>query len=263
MIPRLVADPQRVDERDVHVRPVERQVVVAPVPQQHIALRLGLFEDRRVVDAGVDHGPRRDVGLVLLPLLDRAVIPVEILELREPLHALRDEVPVRHRMPDGHDLLPGLLERRGHGPGRLGLPDAGADRGDGHRRDRGLEHRGVRPEQLEVRARGEHLARPVHHVLVRDVGVREDHVVHVQVDDQPPELVLLVDRDAAGVAVPREDGGVRSVIDVGDLGRGERDDVGLGVVPVDDVEVVEVAAGGSHDQDTTQHGVRSFQERVV
>ena len=41
-----------------------------------------------------------------------------------------------------------------------------------------------------------------------------------------------------------------------------------GVVSVDDVEVVEVAACGSHDQDTTRHGQSpfrrgSFQERVV
>ncbi len=191
------------------------------------------------------------------------MIPVEVLELREPLHTLRDEVPVGHRMPDGHDLLPGSLQRRGHGTCRLRLPDAGSDRGDRHRRDRGLEHRGVRSQQLEVRARGEHLARPMHHVLVRDVGVSEDHIVHVEVDDQARELVFLMDRDAVRIALPGEDRRIRAVVDVGDLRRGERDDLGLGIVSVDDVEVVEVAAGGSHDQDTTQHGVRSFQERVV
>ena len=60
---------------------VERQVVVAAVPQQDVAFGLRLLEDRGVVDAGVDHRAGRDVRLVLLALLDRHVGVVEVLEL--------------------------------------------------------------------------------------------------------------------------------------------------------------------------------------
>ncbi len=95
----------------------------------------------------------------------------------------------------------------------------------------------------------------MHHVLVRDIGICEDHIVHAQVDDQSRELVFFVDRDAVRVAAPGELGWIRSVVDVGDLCRGERDDFYSGIVAIHDVEVVEVAAGGPHDQDTTQHGV--------
>ena len=65
----------------------------------------------------------------------------------------------------------------------------------------------------------------MHHVLVRDVGVREDDLVHFVLRDQGLELVLRLDRDAVRVALPGELGGVDAPSDVGDLGRGEGDDL--------------------------------------
>jgi hypothetical protein len=89
---------------------------------------------------------------------------------------------------DGHHRSARLLQRGGDRPRRLALPDAGPDGRDGHDRDRRLQHRRVGAEQHEVRAGREHLARLVHDVLVRDVGVREHDVVDPQVGDEPREL---------------------------------------------------------------------------
>ena len=86
---------------DVEVRPVERQVVVPTVPEQDVALLLGLLEDRSVVDARVHDRAGVDVGLVLLPFLDR--LAVEVLERLE-LRLARQRVSGRTTMgsPSGH-----------------------------------------------------------------------------------------------------------------------------------------------------------------
>jgi hypothetical protein len=47
---------------------------------------------------------------------------------------------------------------------------------------------------------------------------------------------------------------IAAIIDVGDLSRREGDHLMAGVVPEDDVEVVEVAAGGTEDDDAGTTG---------
>ncbi|MET0715014.1 MAG: hypothetical protein ABWY57_08865 [Mycetocola sp.] len=75
--------PEGIGHGDVEVRPVERQVVVPTFPEQDVALLLGLLEDRSVVDARVHDRAGLDVGLVLLPFLNRHVGAVEVLERLE------------------------------------------------------------------------------------------------------------------------------------------------------------------------------------
>src|SRR6476661_1260634 len=113
VVAELVSRPERIHQGDPHGRAVEREIVVAAVPQQHVAFGLRLLQDRSVVDPRVDDGPRHDVRLILLAFLDRAVVAVEVGELGVPLHALRREVPVRHRVANGDHTLAGRLE----GPG--------------------------------------------------------------------------------------------------------------------------------------------------
>ena len=84
--------------------------------------------------------------------------------------------------------------------------------------------------------------RPVHHVLVGDVGIGEDDLVDLLVVDEIAELLLGVDRDPVRIAPPGERRQVGPTGDAGDLGRGEGDDLDLGIVAVNDIEVVEVAA---------------------
>ena len=122
--------------------------------------------------------------LVLLTLLDRAVVPIEVLELREPLDPLRREVAVGHRMAHRDHLLAGPLQGGGDRAGRLRLPDAGADGGHGHGGDGGFSIVASGPSKRKFAPGRERLARLVHHVLVRDVGVGEHHVVHLELADQ-------------------------------------------------------------------------------
>ncbi len=107
--------------------------------------------------------------LVLLALLDRGVVPDEVVERRVTLHTLRREIPVRHRMPDRHDPLARVLQRLDDRSRRLALARTGSDGADRDHRDRRLQHRLAGPEQDEVRAGGQHLAGLVHHVGVADV----------------------------------------------------------------------------------------------
>jgi len=88
----------------------------------------------------------------------------------------------------------------------------------------------------------------VHDVLVRHVGVREDDLVDLLLDDDLLQLSLRPDRDPARIERAGERRRVDAVLDVRKLRRGERDDAELAAPAVDDVEVVEVAAGGAGDE---------------
>ena len=61
----LVAGSQRIGDDHEQVGPVEREVVVAAVPQDHVGLPLGGLQDGAVIDAGIDDPPRVQVPLVL------------------------------------------------------------------------------------------------------------------------------------------------------------------------------------------------------
>ena len=172
---------------------------------------------------------------------------------RESLDRLRREIAVGHRVADGDDALAGILEGARDRAGGLGLADPGPHGRHRHGGNRRLEHRGVGPEQHEVGAGRHHDRGLVHHVLVLDVGVAEHDVVDVELPDQAHQLGLVVDLDAVRVVRTRERRRVAPVVDERDLGGGERDDVRAGVLAKHGVEVVEVAAGGSHDQYTSGH----------
>ena len=262
VVRRLVPRPQRIRDDDAHGRPVEREVVVPAVPEQDVALRLRLRQDVGVVDAGVDDRAGRDVRLVLLALLDRGLVAVEVLERRVALHALGVQVAVRHRVPHRDDPLARVLQHAGDRARRLALAGAGAHGADRHDGNVGIEHGRVRPQEHEVGAGRHGLAALVHHVLVRDVGVREHDVVDIERRDELGELGLVVDLDAVRVVRARELRRVHPVVDERDLGRRERHDLRVGIVAEHGVEVVEVATGGSHDEDATRHGLPSFRKRV-
>jgi hypothetical protein len=89
----------------------------------------------------------------------------------------------------------------------------------------------------------------VHHVLVREVRVGEHHLGDVVLGDQPLELGLGADRDAARVARAGQRGREDAVVDAGDLRCGERHHAAGRIVPVDGREHVEVPTAGTHDHD--------------
>lgn len=133
--------------------------------------------------------------LVLLTLLQRDAGRVEIGERREPLNALGAEVAVRHRMPYRTHASSTSAENVDDTPAHRALAAARSHRAHGDHRLRRGEHRATRAEKLEIGAGGEHAAREVHHVLVRDVAVGEDHAVHALVAHETLEILFSHDRD--------------------------------------------------------------------
>ena len=223
VVAQLVARAQRVRHDDRQVGLVERQVVVAAVPEDHVGLGLGGPQDVLVVHAREDEAPGIEMRLVLLALLDRRLVAVQVRVGLVALAALRDQVAVRHRVADHRDLEALRLEQRRHVAAGLALAAAGADRADRDDRARALEQRGVGAQQLEVGAGRQGAAGRVHDLLVAHVAVGEHDRVDGEVPDQGLELALGPDRDALGVALAGERGRVAAVRDAGDLRRGEGD----------------------------------------
>ena len=246
-----MARPVRVDDRDEHVGNVEREVIVSAVPEDHVGLRLGLFQYRPVVDARVHDEPLVDVRLVLLHLLDRALVALHVLQRREALHLLGREIPVRHGMTDDHGLLAHPLEDLRHAAGCLALPAAGADGAHGDDGQPRFDHCRPGAEELEVRPQRDHPGGLLHHVLVGDVGVGEHRLVYFFLAEQPLQLGLRDDGDALRVERTCEVGRIAPVGDVRDLRGGEGHDTDGGVVAVYAVEVVKVAPGRAHYDDAS------------
>ena len=200
VIRELVTGAQRVDDNDQQIRPDEREVVVAPVPHDHIGLGLGGLEDRGVVDARVHDEPRGDRPLVLLALLDRRMRAVDVRHTGEPLHADRLEVVIRHRVPHQCDPESGVAQQVSDVPGGLALARSGPHGADRHDGAGCGEHRRVRAEQAKIRARPPAPPRPGASHVVGYVGVGEHDLVDAVSVDQLGELVLGMNRDPVRVA---------------------------------------------------------------
>ena len=145
----------------------------------------------------------------------------------------------------------------GHLAGGLALARAGPDGADGDDGLAALDHRVAGAEEDEVGAGGQDLGGLVHDVLVGDVAVGEMDVVDLVGGDELVELGLGVDRDALGIELAGQGRGILAAFDVRDLGGGEGDDLVVGIVAEEGVEVVEVAPGGAHDDDLF-HAALSF-----
>ena len=237
-----MAGPKRIDDHYEQIRPEEREVVVSAVPDHDVGLLLRLLEDLAVVDTGVHDHPQLDGALVLLTLLDRGLGHVDVDLRREPLDAHRLEIPVGHRMPHERDTDAAFEQDLADVAARLALAGTGSDGAHGNHRLRALEHRRLRAEQPEVGSRGQGDRRLVHHRLVGDVRVGEHDLVDPELPDQRRQLLLRIDRDPCRVELARQRPGIPPLVDAGDLGGREGNDVDVRVVPVHDVEVVEVAA---------------------
>ena len=136
-----------------------------------------------------------------------------------------------------------------HTPADGALAAAGAHGADGDHRLGRAQHGSPGREQGEVGARGQRPAREMHHLLVADVAVGEHHLVNAALADDPLEIFFGLDRDAMRIARAREPRRVAAPRDAGNLRRRERHDLDAGVVSIDRVEIVEVAAGRSEDHD--------------
>lgn len=86
---------------------------------------------------------------------------------------------------------------------------------------------------------------------VIDITVGEDNLVHILFGDQGGQFFLVNDRDTSRIERAGQFGGIRSPIDVGDLGRCESYDLIGSIIPVAAVEVVKISACRTHDDNAS------------
>ena len=244
-----VTRPEGVQDGDVQVRDVEAAVVVASVPQDDIRRRLGLREDGTVVHSREDQVAIVDMGFVLLALLDGGLVEVQVAVGLEPLDRLLLQITVWHGVTYDGNTLAHLLDDRRHRAGGLGFArsrSGGADGDDGP----------LRPDGRLPMAQ-EHEAGPcrdgarcqMHHRFVTQVRVGQYHHVHVLGHDHLFKFLLELDGDPLWVQIASERGWIGPVIDVRDLCRGECDHIVLLAIAEENVEIVEISTGRSHDYD--------------
>lgn len=104
VIGQFVPGAVRIDHNDLKIGLVERRVIVAAIPQNHVGFFLGGTQNLFVIHTGINHGAFADVRFVLLAFFDRALLQVEIFEGGEALDRLRREVAIGHGMPDNDGL---------------------------------------------------------------------------------------------------------------------------------------------------------------
>ena len=237
----------RVGHHDRQVGLVEGEIVVAAIPQDDIHFLLGLAQDGFVIHAGVDDHAVIEVRFVLLALFDGALVLVQVGIIGEALHLLRDQVAVGHGVADGGHLVAHVAQDQRNAPGGLALARTGAHRADRNDRLGRFEHGRVGTHQAEIRAGGHHGRGLVHHILVRNIAVGKHHLLDLVLLDQALQVALRVNRDALRVQLAGQLSRVLASFDVGDLGGGEGDHLIIRIVAEEDVEIVEVASRGAHD----------------
>ena len=246
LVPRTV----RVRHCDPQIRLIEREVVVAAIPNDDIGFLLGLAQNRLVIHAGVDDDAPVNVRFVLLALLDGAVVLIQVGVSGKALHGLLHQIAVGHRMPDHHDLLAHLLQHVANVAGGLGFAGAGTDSANRDQRLAALDHRGLTSHQTKVRAQSIHQRRFVHHILVRHVRVGKHHLIDFMLTDQLREFLFGVNGNPGRVELSGQFRGIPASLNVRDLRSSESYDLVVGVTTEIGVEVVEITPGGSHDDDS-------------
>jgi hypothetical protein len=88
-------------------------------------------------------------------------------------------------------------------------------------------------------------------MLMGDVAVSEHDFIDGMSAAQCLELRLFEDRDASRVKPPGKGRRIAATIDIGNLSCRESDHFNGRIVAVDDIEIVEVPSGGSHDDDAS------------
>ncbi len=187
--------------------------------------------------------------LVFLPLLNRAVGRLEILRCRKALHRLTLQIAIGHGVADDGDRESVPLEQ-GRKPARhLRLAAARPDGTYCNHRHFRAQHGSLRTQKREVGAGRKGNRSMMQHGSVGHVAVGENDVRYPLVPAQQGQFLLSDDRDAVGIARTGQSGRIVSTGNAGYLCGGKGDDLAVGVVFVDNVEIMKVAAGCAHNHD--------------
>ncbi len=103
----------------------------------------------------------------------------------------------------------------------------------------------------------------MHHMRVLHVAVCKNDLVDLPAFADFGQFLLVDDGDAAGISGPCQRGRINAACDPRYLRRREGDDLAIGAIPEDDVEIVKVAAGRAHNDDAPalchlRHGAALF-----
>ncbi len=239
----------RIDEHDLQIGLHEGEVVVASVPENDVGFRFGLPEDPFIVHPCEHDITLPEMGLVFFPLLDGAVRLPKVLQRSKPLDRLLRQVAVWHGMTDHGDPHAGLSKPPRRRARERTFPRPRPHGADGDHRFGGAQHRRVWSQQIEVRPGRERPRGQVHDLLVRDVAVGEDDVIDRMGVDDRFQLSFRDDGNAVRIQGPRYLRGVPPSGDIGNLGGGKGDHAAARVIAIDHVEIMEIAAGRTHDHD--------------
>ena len=84
---------------------------------------------------------------------------------------------------------------------------------------------------------------------MRDVAISEHHVIDGQATTDPFEVALRFDRNSVRIGRSRQHRRIESLVDTGDLRSRKCNDLIVGIVAINDIEIVKIAAGSTHIQD--------------
>ena len=205
------------------------------------------MEYREIVDSGEYCQIEANQRLVFFAFFNCRFKAFQVFHLAEPLHPLGFKVSIGHGMANDTDLAFSVQKELGNAAGSGAFANTRPDCAD-------TDHRFFRrdgsvswSQEPKAGPGGQHCRCLVHHVHVGNVTVGEVDPVHAFPFDQWNQLRLFNYGDAVRVERAAEGMGVGAVCNVWNLGGGERNDPDQRVIAKDGIEIVEVAAGGSHD----------------
>lgn len=92
----------------------------------------------------------------------------------------------------------------------------------------------------------------MHHEGVLDVTVGEHDLVNFVMPADAAKIRLIEDWNAVGIELTRKRRWIPAAGNAGDLRCRECHDPVCRVIPIDDIEIVEIAAGRPHDDDASR-----------
>ncbi len=238
---------QRVHHGNEQVGLIEGQIVVAAIPNDNVGFLFGLAQNGLVVHAGVDHAAGNHMRLILFAFFNRHIVQFHVIHGGKALHGLLREVAVGHGVAYGHDALAHCAQDANDAAAGLALACARARGADGNHGLGGFHHGVLGAKQHEVGAHG-HGANPrAHDVLIGDIAVREDGQIGACFREHALEIGLGFNGNPLRIQRSCQRRGIAATVDVGDLGGREGHHLIIGVIAEEDVEVVKIAPGGTHD----------------
>src|SRR5208282_575204 len=194
--------------------------------------------------------------------LDGALLQIEVLHGGEPLDSLRRKIAVRHGVSNDHRplALPAQLCR--DQSRNRALAASRSHRTHGNDGDRGFELRVLGSQKPEIGVCSHRTGAEMHEVLVGNIAIGKHYRINRVFSDQVFQIFLFEDRNALRIQAAGQFRRITTAGNVGNLSGSERNYLVVGIITKYDVEIVEVPAGGTQNQNSL-HGHTSSEDRYL